>query len=81
MTHLEAIKNIKRVKEINCNDFGSAEGWSEEIISYQLTIGKRTLYICKSESKWQVMIDSECVSITPRLKGAKEVGVYFLLKD
>lgn len=78
MTFLQAISQIKRVKEENlCGD----GRWSEECISYCLSYNGKNLSISKSiDGGWLVVINSECITAARTLKHAKEVGAYFLTK-
>ena len=78
MTFLEAVSQIKRIKEVN----RVADGlWSQECISYQLRYNGKSLSIAKSiDGGWLVVINSECISVARTLKAAKEVGAYYLTK-
>lgn len=78
MTFLQAISQIKRIKEVNVCGDGE---WSEECISYCLSYNGKNLSINKStDGGWLVVINSECVSVARTLKAAKEVGAYYLTK-
>ena len=79
MTFLQAISQIKRIKEVNVCGDGL---WSEECISYRLSYNGKNLSINKStDGGWLVVIDSECISVERTLKHAKETGAYFLTKQ
>lgn len=78
MTFLEAISQIKRIKEIEVQ---GGDRVSEECIYYCLSYNDKNLSINKSiDGGWLVIVDSECVSVARTLKAAKEVGAWFLTK-